>query len=283
MVKRAFAFMLLISAALPCYGQAGNSSIVRFGGDGVDGLVQKGTLTETIPLQVNAMTFQQQKATSYQMKSGSVVNCRTSMSILGTMSVAPGGMTSSSGGSALTVVSLGQVLIGASASLTLAGAAGSAGVGANGAGNLGGNGGVLKIASRDKITNLGVISAVGGAGGASHGTANNASGGNGGYVVLIAPVVSAGTVNITGGIAGAGGSGTAGSAGSAGQVIVIETRPQIPLLSQLDNPEVLKRLASAQAQKHRYLSESEIFTTVANGNAQLLAKLQIGDNLVASK
>ncbi len=287
MVKRALAFLLLISAALPCFGQAGNSSIVRFGGDGRDGLVQKGNVAESIPLQINSRTFAQLPATTYQPKSGSVVNCRTSMSLNGATHVVAGGLgaspaganstaaTGGAGGGSLTILSLGQIQIGAAGSLTVVGRVGGAGLAGNDPGAQGGAGGILKLASRDKIVNLGTISAAGGAGGASAGTADNSAGGNGGFVVLIAPRVVQGTVSVAGGVAGAGGSGAAGAAGAAGQVVVCETVPQLPLLAQLDNPEVVARLAAAQSKKHGYLSESEIFTIAAGDDLYLLSELQM--------
>lgn len=231
------------------WAYAADSTGGGFGGNGADGAVTKGAVTETTPLQISATTFTQTVSTTWVPFSGTVVNASSTYTADGTTNVAagfPGGAANRNG-------------LGPAPGLFVSAAGGSGGGGRGGGGG-GGNGGIAGAASPfssyTASSGSGSATAAGGAGGGkltvcavgaitissggsinaagaagvtdTAGSAEGGGGGAGGIIILAsqASITQTGTATVAGGAGGNGGaSGTAYGGGGGGGGYYVRVSP----------------------------------------------------------
>lgn len=195
-------------------GGGGGSAL---GGDGSDGAVTKGAVTETTPTQYNASTFTQSSSTTYSVKSGTVINAKTSITINGTLTVQTA-MPGSTGSSAGNPFNAGNGAGPAGGSGNVANAVGGAGGGNAGKG---GDGAPYTASAHLWLKGGKAIALTPGgtgSGGVGAGYTSAADGGAGGGNLRL---ISAGAITIASGGAveakgTAGGNGDAGGGGGSG-------------------------------------------------------------------
>lgn len=211
-----------------------------FGGDGNQGAVTKGAVSETTPIQVNATTYSQTGGTTHTLVTHSVINATSTATFSGTTTVSNMGNGTAAGG----VGSYGGHNVGScggsggdlSASLGSGGGGGGNG-GAGGAGadksggpaNSGGRGGRAAT-----LLDLGGSGGCGG--GESDGGSKGGDGGaRGGKLTVCAvgaiSIGSSATVTANGAAGGAAGANGGGGGGGAGGTIIMASQTSVTVSS----------------------------------------------------
>lgn len=187
-----------------------------FGGDGNQGAVTKGAVTETTPIQVNATTYTQSVSTTHNLISNSIINANSTAAFNGSSVVG----TKTNGMIGQVDISNTKEFNGAfgpyAGRARNGGATRGSGGGGGGFGAAGGSG------AQDAAGNIGgqpgqaSIDIIG-AGGAGGGDGTNAggNGGNGGGELTVC-AIGAITLGSSSTVSANGAAGSAGSAGSAG-------------------------------------------------------------------